>query len=67
MVIFREKVTIKRYEIIKGELYDFIVFSEDGHVIATMKANLPSFIAAIDKFLETNKKTIDDYNIYLEE
>lgn len=67
MVIFREKVTIKRYEIIKGELYDFIVFSEDGHVIATMKASLPSFIAAIDKFLETNKKTIDDYNIYLEE
>ena len=67
MIIFREKVVIKRYEIIKGELYDFIVFNEDGHVIATMKASLPSFIVAIDKFLDTNKKTIDDYNIYLEE
>lgn len=67
MVIFREKVTIRKYEIIKGELYDFIVFSEDGHVIVTMKVNLPSFIAVIDKFLETNKKTINDYNIYLEE
>lgn len=66
MVIFREKITIKRHEIVKGEFYDFIVFSEDEHVIATMKASLPSFIAAIDKFLETNKKTIDDYNIYLE-
>lgn len=67
MIIFREKVIIKRYEIIKGELYDFIVFNEDGHVIATMKSSLPSFIVAIDKFLDTNKKTIDNYNIYLEE
>lgn len=67
MVIFREKVTVKRYEIIKGELYDFIVFSEDGHVIATMNASTPSFIVAINKFLNTNNKTIDHYNIYLEE
>lgn len=67
MINLREKITIKRYEIIKEELYDFIVFSEDGHVISTMKASLPSFVVAIDKFLETNKKTIDYYNIYLEE
>lgn len=67
MIIFRENITIKRYEIIKDEYYDFIVFSEDKHVIATMQSDTSSFVVAINKFLETNKKTIDDYNIYLEE
>ena len=67
MIIFRENITIKRYEIIKDEFYDFIVFSEDKHVIATMQSDTPSFVVAINKFLETNKKTIDYYNIYLEE
>lgn len=67
MIIFREKIIIKRYEIIKDEYYDFIVFSEDKHVISTMQSSTSSFIVAINKFLETNKKTIDYYNIYLEE
>lgn len=67
MVIFRENITIRRYEIIKGEFYDFIVFSEDKHVIATMQSDTHSFVVAINKFLETNKATLDDYNIYLEE
>jgi hypothetical protein len=67
MVIFRENITIRRYEIIKDELYDFIVFSEDKHVIATMQSDTHSFVVAINKFLETNKATLDDYNIYLEE
>ena len=67
MVIFRENITIRRYEIIKDELYDFIVFSEDKHVIATMQSDTHYFVVAINKFLETNKATLDDYNIYLEE
>ena len=67
MKIYREIIIIKRYEIVKDEDYDFIVFSQDRHVLATIKSNTPSFAEVIDKYLKTNKKTIDAFNIYLEE
>lgn len=67
MKIYREPIIIKRYEIVKDEDYDFIVFSQDRHVLATIKSNTPSFVEVIDKYLKTNRKTIDAFNIYLEE